>query len=197
MMKSCRTRRKRSRSIKRSYKASTGVGADGLHPKLPRDLSKESCEKMGILLVKVELCGRWSRQASALLFFLIPKNDTSETPNALLPTLIRWCGGRYQWRAHMSRHLRRMSLGRGSQTTQQNINSESQTTQPAKACSLVDLRPQINTTERFPDRLWCAWLFQPQPSICFPFNCVHVATDGSYRRHDRAPVQLFTLAICT
>ena len=73
-----------------NYKASTRVGADGFHPKVPWDLSEETCGKIVVILAKVEQCGHWSVQTSTLLHFLIPKTVTSERPIALLPTLIRW-----------------------------------------------------------------------------------------------------------
>ena len=41
-------------------------------------------------LEKVEQSGKWPQQACTTLFFLIPKNVTSERPTALMPTLIRW-----------------------------------------------------------------------------------------------------------
>ena len=40
---------------------------------------------------KVESCGSWPQQACATMFFLIPKNVTTEkTPLRFCPTLIRW-----------------------------------------------------------------------------------------------------------
>ena len=41
-------------------------------------------------LEKVEQSGKWPQQACTTMFFLIPKNVTSERPIALMPTLIRW-----------------------------------------------------------------------------------------------------------
>ena len=41
-------------------------------------------------LEKVEQSGKWLQQACATMFFLIPKNVTSERPLALMPTSIRW-----------------------------------------------------------------------------------------------------------
>ena len=34
---------------------------------------------------------KWPQQAFTTMFFVIPKNVTSERPIALMPTLIRWC----------------------------------------------------------------------------------------------------------
>ena len=39
---------------------------------------------------KVEQSGKWPQQACTTMFFLIPKNVTSERLIALTPTLIRW-----------------------------------------------------------------------------------------------------------
>ena len=41
-------------------------------------------------LEKVEQSGKWPQQACTTMFFLIPKNVTSERTIALMPTLIRW-----------------------------------------------------------------------------------------------------------
>ena len=41
-------------------------------------------------LKKVEQSGKWPQQACTTMFFLIPKNVTSERPMAPMPTLIRW-----------------------------------------------------------------------------------------------------------
>ena len=40
-------------------------------------------------LEKVERSGKWPHQACTTMFFLIPKNITSDKPIALMPTLIR------------------------------------------------------------------------------------------------------------
>ena len=39
---------------------------------------------------KVEQGGQWPQQACTTMFFLIPKNVTSERPIGLMPTMIRW-----------------------------------------------------------------------------------------------------------
>ena len=52
------------------YKAKTGVGCDGFHQKIPLDLTKETRGKVVELIEKVE----------QRMFFLIPKNVTSEIP---------------------------------------------------------------------------------------------------------------------
>ena len=53
------------------------------HQKVPPDLSEETRGKI------VEQCGRWPQQACTTIFFLIPKNVTSERPITLMPTMIR------------------------------------------------------------------------------------------------------------
>ena len=72
---------------------------------LPRlkecDLGKcRNCSSLGLgkrtrseiveFLEKVEQSGKWPQQACTTIFFLIPKNVTSDKPIALMPTLIRW-----------------------------------------------------------------------------------------------------------
>ena len=80
--------RKRCRS--RLYKAKTGVGCDRFHPKVPLDLTKETRGKIVEFLEKVEQSGKWPQQACTTMLFLIPEDVTSESPIALMPTLIRW-----------------------------------------------------------------------------------------------------------
>ena len=74
----------------RLYKAKTGVGCDGFHPKVPLDLTKEMRGEIVEFLEKVEQSGNWPHQACTTMFFLIPKNVTSERSIALIPMLIRW-----------------------------------------------------------------------------------------------------------
>ena len=76
--------------VSRLYKAKTGVGCEGFHPKVSLDLTKETMGKIVEFLEKVEQSGRWPQQACVTMFFLIPKNVTSERLIALMPTLIRW-----------------------------------------------------------------------------------------------------------
>ena len=63
---------------------------DGFHPKVPVDLTKESRGEIVKFLEKVEQSGKWPQQACTTMFFLIPKNVTSERPLTLVPTLTRW-----------------------------------------------------------------------------------------------------------
>ena len=74
----------------RLYKAKTGVGCEGFHPRVPVDLTKETRVGVVALLEKGEQSGRWPQQACTTMFFLIRKNVTRERPIALVPTLIRW-----------------------------------------------------------------------------------------------------------
>ena len=74
----------------RLYRAKTGVGCDGLHPKVPLDLTTETRGKVVEFLEKVDQSDRWLQQACTTTFFLIPKNVTSESPMTLMETLIRW-----------------------------------------------------------------------------------------------------------
>ena len=74
----------------RNYKAKTGVGCDGFHPKVPLDHTRETGGEVVEFFQKVEQCGRWPQQACTTMFFLTPKNVTSARPIALVPTMIRW-----------------------------------------------------------------------------------------------------------
>ena len=75
----------------RFYKAKTGVGSDGFHPKVPLDLTRETRGSGGVL---VEGGTEWEVATASLHnnFLLISKNVTNERPMALMPTLTRWCG---------------------------------------------------------------------------------------------------------
>ena len=74
---------------KKWRKAKTGVGCDGFHPGVPLDLTKGTRGEIVEFLEKVEQSGKWPQQACTTMFFLIPKNVTSERPIALMPTLNR------------------------------------------------------------------------------------------------------------
>ena len=58
--------------------------------KVPLDVTKETRGEIVEFLQKVQQSGKWPQQACTTMFFLIPKNVTSERPIALMPTLIRW-----------------------------------------------------------------------------------------------------------
>ena len=73
----------------RSDKAKTGVGCDGFHPKVPLDLTQETRGEIVEFLEKVEQSGKLPQQTCTTMFFLTPKNITSERVIALMPTLIR------------------------------------------------------------------------------------------------------------
>ena len=62
----------------RNYKAKTGIGGDGFHPKVPLDLEKETRGEVVEFLEKVEQSGRWPHQACTMMFLLVSKNVTSE-----------------------------------------------------------------------------------------------------------------------
>ena len=74
----------------RLYEAKTGVGCNGVHAKVPLDLTKGTRGTFVEFLEKVDQSGKWPQQACTTMFFLIPVNVTSERPIALMPTLIRW-----------------------------------------------------------------------------------------------------------
>ena len=58
--------------------------------KVPFDLTKGTIGEMVEFFEKVEQSGKWPRHTYTMMFFLIPKNVTSERPIALMPALIRW-----------------------------------------------------------------------------------------------------------
>ena len=76
--------------VSRLHKAKKGVGWDGFHPKVPVDVTTEMRGEIVEFLEKVEQSGKWPQQACTTMFFLIPKNVTSERPIALKPTLTCW-----------------------------------------------------------------------------------------------------------
>ena len=61
-----------------SYEATTGVGVNGSHPRVPLDVSDECCGRTLRLLHKVEMAGVRPSNASTTLFFLILKSATSK-----------------------------------------------------------------------------------------------------------------------
>ena len=65
-------------------------------PKVPGDLTKVTRGELAEFLEKVEQSGKWPQHARTTMFPLIPKNVTSERPNALMPTWmrhLRWRSG--------------------------------------------------------------------------------------------------------
>ena len=76
--------------VSKLYKAKTGVWCDGFHSKVPLDVTNETRGEIVEFLEEVEQSAKWPQHACTTIFFLIPKNVTSERPSALLPTLIRW-----------------------------------------------------------------------------------------------------------
>ena len=77
------------RALRGITKASTGEGCDGFHPEVPQALSQETRREIVKFFEKLKQCGRWPQQACTTMFFLIPKNVTSERPIALLFNLLR------------------------------------------------------------------------------------------------------------
>ena len=53
-------------------------------------MTQETKGEIVEFLEKVEQSGKWPQQACTTMFFLSPKNVTSDRPIALMPTLIRW-----------------------------------------------------------------------------------------------------------
>ena len=75
-----------------SYNANTGAGGDGCHPRVPLDLSAETCGRLAVFLAKVMQCGCWpgvGQHASLLSCSKeCPKNVTTERTVALLPSMV-------------------------------------------------------------------------------------------------------------
>ena len=108
---------------RRSYKASTGDGADVFHPKEPLGLGSETCEEIEEFSANVTQCGCWAVQGSTLFFFLVPKNVTSQRPRsiALLRVLIRW----WEWlRAPVIQERKTRSRARWDATKASNGGAE-------------------------------------------------------------------------
>ena len=80
----------------RMHKAKTGVGCDGFHPKVLFDLTKETRGEIVGFLAKVEQSGKWPQQVCSTMFFLIPKNVTSEGLIALAHANADSSVGRHQ-----------------------------------------------------------------------------------------------------
>ena len=59
-------------------------------PKVRLDLTSETRGEVVEFLEKAEQSGKWPQKACTTMFFLIPKNVSSEKPIALMPTMIRW-----------------------------------------------------------------------------------------------------------
>ena len=51
-----------------AFRANTGIGIDGISPKLPLELSDELCEEMVVFLQNVDMAGIRPMQASTTLF---------------------------------------------------------------------------------------------------------------------------------
>ena len=56
-------------------------------PKSHLDATVGTRDEIVEILEKMKQSGKWPQQACTTMFFLIPKNVTSERPIALMPTL--------------------------------------------------------------------------------------------------------------
>ena len=78
------------------YKAKTGVGFDGFHPKVPLNLTKETRGKVVEFLEKVEQSGKWPQQACTTMFFLILESrsfaSSGTPPTGEMEDLSAECG---------------------------------------------------------------------------------------------------------
>ena len=115
----------------------------------------------------LEQCGRWPQQACTAMFFLTPKNVTSERPIAFLPTLIRWCEGHY-----------RCQDGK----TGIRLRSARSGTHCSKWRDVITVRAR-KTRER---SRWCStwlkYLYTDTPHTSF-FSCTVHASDSVHTHH--------------
>ena len=51
-----------------AFRANTGIGIDGISPKVPLELSDELCEEMVVFLQNIDMAGVRSTNASTTLF---------------------------------------------------------------------------------------------------------------------------------
>ena len=64
--------------VLRRRRGSTRHKRDDFHLEVPLDLAKETKKEVLEFLEKVEQSGKWPQQACTTMFFLVPKNVTSE-----------------------------------------------------------------------------------------------------------------------
>ena len=108
------------RTASRTFKTSTGAGADGLVPSQLSWLSDALLGEIGQLLEKCEEAGCWPSQTALSLIHLIPKATGGRRPIGVLNALIRlWERVRKEsvdeWRRTCSRDYDWMSPGRGAE----------------------------------------------------------------------------------
>ena len=108
------------RAAARTFKTSTGAGADGLLPSQLGWLSDALLDQLGQLLVRCEEVSCWPSQTALSLIHLIPKATGGRRPIGVLNALIRlWERARKettdQWRRTCTRNYDWMSPGRGAE----------------------------------------------------------------------------------
>ena len=96
----CGRRNAEGKREARHHKAKTEQGAMAFIPKI-RWITPRNKKRRGVvdLLEMVEQCVRCPWQACTTMFFLIPKNVTSERPIALMLTVARCQKNRIEWDA--------------------------------------------------------------------------------------------------
>ena len=72
-----------------AFGCSTGIGADGLHPRSLAMVSDEAANAVIQLLGLIESSGLWPQRLSHIWYFLIPKLGGGTRPIGLLPTVVR------------------------------------------------------------------------------------------------------------
>ena len=72
------------------FKARTSVGADLIHPRSLKVMSRKGKECLASFLNLVERRCMWPSQAQLLMYILIPKPNGKDRPIVKLPTVLRW-----------------------------------------------------------------------------------------------------------
>ena len=102
--------------VSRVYRAKTGVGQDGFHPKVLLDLTKETRGEIVEFLEKVEQSGKWPQQTCTTMFFLMPQGSLESARSGEVAAEVpRWLGRhrRQKWKSptngvgHIDGHGRR------------------------------------------------------------------------------------------
>ena len=91
------------RDLEKGFEMVQGKDRSGMRwlppEKFPWDLTEETRREVVEFLEKIEQSGKWPQQACTTMFFLIPKNVTSERPIALMPA--KWqLKYRVDWGSH-------------------------------------------------------------------------------------------------
>ena len=73
-----------------SFKATTGIGVDAIHPSMWSRISEKRKQLYTDLLKDVERALTWLAQIQTLIYLLDPKTPIGERPIGLMPSLDQW-----------------------------------------------------------------------------------------------------------